>query len=63
MDRFTKSIVAAVAIISLLVGMQFASNQDGNDTSDYNLPANNEKFLRRLKIFPFVHWLISTMQL
>src|SRR6056297_2917930 len=42
MDRFTKSIVAAVAIITLLLGMQFASDQDENKTTDYNTPTYNE---------------------
>src|SRR6056297_2765897 len=42
MDRFTKSIIAAVAIITLLLGMQFASDQDENKTTDYNTPTYNE---------------------
>lgn len=42
MDRFTKSIVAAVAIISLLLGMQFASDQDANEASDYTASTSNE---------------------
>src|SRR6056297_3298986 len=42
MDRFTKSIVAAVAIITLLLGMQFASDNDTTQTSDYNKPTYNE---------------------
>lgn len=42
MDRFTKSIVAAVAVISLLLGMQYASNDDTSDTSSYNTPTFNE---------------------
>ncbi|HKL16295.1 MAG TPA: Do family serine endopeptidase [Balneolaceae bacterium] len=42
MDRFTKSIVAAVAIITLLLGMQFASDNDTTQTSDYNTPTYNE---------------------
>lgn len=42
MDRFTKSIVAAVAIISLLLGMQYASNEDTSDVSSFNTPTYNE---------------------
>lgn len=42
MDRFTKSIVAAVAVISLLLGMQYASNDDTSDASSYNTPTFNE---------------------
>ncbi|WP_340106044.1 Do family serine endopeptidase [Rhodohalobacter sp. 8-1] len=42
MDRFTKSIVAAVAIITLLLGMEFASNQDSGQATDYTAPTQNE---------------------
>ena len=42
MDRFTKSIIAAVAIITLLLGMQFASDQDAPPITDYNTPTYNE---------------------
>ena len=42
MDRFTKSIVAAVAIITLLLGMQFASDQDSEQATNYNTPTYND---------------------
>jgi len=42
MDRFTKSIIAAVAIITLLLGMQFTSDNDSTQSSDYNTPTYNK---------------------
>lgn len=42
MDRFTKSIIAAVAVITLLLGMQVTSDQDASQESEYNTPTYNE---------------------
>lgn len=42
MDRFTKSIIAAVAIISLFLGMKYAVEDDVSDSSQYSVPANEE---------------------
>lgn len=53
MDRFTKSIVAAVAIITLLLGMQVATNQDSNDErADYNMPTYNEASSEKAEDIP-----------
>jgi len=52
MNRFTKSIVAAVAIITLLVGMQYASNQDTNGVSDYDVPTYNEESSKNAEDIP-----------
>lgn len=52
MDRFTKSIVAAVAIITLLLGMQVATNQDTNEVSDYEMPTYNENSSEKAEDIP-----------
>src|SRR6056297_2158911 len=52
MDRFTKSIIAAVAIITLLLGMQFTSSHDTNEASDYSLPANSDTSSRSAENIP-----------
>jgi len=52
MDRFTKSIIAAVAIITLLLGMQFTSSHDTNEASDYSLPANSDTSSRSAEYIP-----------
>lgn len=52
MDRFTKSIIAAVAIITLLLGMQFTSSHDTNEASDYSLPAKSDTLSRSAENIP-----------
>jgi hypothetical protein len=52
MDRFTKSIIAAVAIITLLLGMQFTYSDDSNQASDYSLPANSDTSSRSAENIP-----------
>lgn len=42
MNRLTQSIIAAVAIITLLVGMQISTSQDTNQTTDYSFPTNGD---------------------
>jgi len=52
MDRFTKSIIAAVAIITLLLGMQFTSDQKKTQDSEYNAPTYNESSSNTAKDIP-----------
>lgn len=52
MDRFTKGIVAAVAIITLLLGMQVATNQDADNSSGYSMPAYNENSPEKAQEIP-----------
>ena len=42
MNRLTQSIIAAVAIITLLVGMQISTSQDTDQTTDYSFPTNGD---------------------
>lgn len=52
MDRFIKSIVAVVAIITVLLGMQVATNQDTDEASDYNMPTYNEESSEKAQDIP-----------
>jgi serine protease Do len=52
MDRFTKGIVAAVAIITLLLGMQYASDQDATDTNSYDSPTYSDSSAKQAEDIP-----------
>ncbi|MFO7846161.1 MAG: DegQ family serine endoprotease [Balneolaceae bacterium] len=52
MDRFTKSIIAAIAVISLFLGMKYAVEDDTSSPTQYTVPSDQNSVSEKAEDIP-----------